>query len=231
MKNFNCLLLLSIFSSVNVFGASHLSELYRIADVQLSERPVAMVPDIQNINGPHVYQNCFVFSAQDQKGEGFNLHCRCMSVDEYMQETDIKEYAGEVVATGCVRAVISRTPCYEKGLILDCAKERDDSGLSRHCDMYLLVREGNKLKTMSFAEQANAAKLFSCPVIESLYFGRDSESNLVAKVWLFRTDDYHEGRPRRWSIVEAKVDLNSFTNISEHVMYSYEDFIPQGLSM
>ena len=231
MRNLNCSFLLSIVLPINVFGAFHLSELYRIADVQLSERPVAMVPDIQNINGPHVYQNCFVFSAQDPKRGRFNLHCRYMSVDEYMRKTDIKEYAGEVVATGCVRAAISRTPCYEKGLILDCAKERDDSGLSRHCDMYLLGREGNKLKTMSFAEQANAAKLFSYHVIESLYLGRDSESNLVAKVWLFRTDDDHKGRPRRWSIVEAKVDLNSFTNISEHVMWSYEDNIPQGLSM
>lgn len=213
-------------------GVSRPLELPRIVDLQLPERPMAIVPDVRDINGPCVFQHCFVFSAQDQKNGRFNLHYKHMPVeDAYKHKNSIADYAGDIVVTGCVRAAITQTPCYRKGLILDCATEMDPCGLSSHCHMFLLEREVNLFRALSFAELSRSKGLFPYVVEESVYRWMDSEFNCVSKVWLLRKELNGVARPPKWTIVEAKIDMNSFSNVAERVVRSYEDYSSPGLSL
>ena len=231
VPRFICALMI-VWMACALQGVSRPLELLHVVDLQLPERPMGIVPDVRGINGPCVYQHCFVFSAQDQKNGRFNLHYKYMTVeDAYKRKNSIEDYAGDIVVTGCVRAVITQTPCYQKGLILDCATEMDPCGLSSHCDMYLLEREVNSLGTLPFAERSLCKGLFTYVVEESVYRGMDSESNCVSKVWLLRKELNGDARPPKWSIVEAVIDMNSFSNVSERVVTSYEDYSSPGLSL
>ncbi len=149
----------------------------------------------------------------------------------FRRHTDITDYAEDVVVTGCVKAVISKSPCYRDGLILDCAREQTEEGQYCHCDMYLLKQDGAKMKPSQFVKKANDAGMFPFKVEESMFCSRDAGTNCLAKVWVFAKETQGNSAPPVWSIVEATVDLNSFSNHSERVLMSYEGREPRGLSM
>ena len=89
----------------------------------------------------------------------------------------------------------------------------------------------NSLGTLPFAERSLCKGLFTYVVEESVYRGMDSESNCVSKAWLLRKELNGDARPPKWSIVEAVIDMNSFSNVSERVVTSYEDYSSPGLSL
>ena len=206
------------------------SEIMHIADLRFPQNPVSVIPVVEKDASNGVWREAFVFSAQNSIDGKFDLHCKYMTVEEvFRRHTDLKDYAGSVVVTGCVRAVISQTPCYLKGLILNCAREQDEDGQYRHCDMYLLKREGRIIKSLSFADEANRVRVFPFVIEESLFQHREANSKSLANVWVFKKES--NGSIPKWSIIEAKIDLNSFSNLAERVLMSYESHEPRGLSM
>ena len=205
-------------------------EVLHMVDLHFPDNLVSYVPDVKTGAPGGVWSAAFVFSAQNTRDGKFDLHCKYMTAEDISSHhLHIEECFGEPVVTGCVRAVISQTPCYSAGFILDCAKERTNDGQYSHCDMYLLRRDGKKIKPLSFAKQANSAGIFPGHVEESLFCSR--ESNSLAKVLVFRRDVKSNGESPVWSIVEVKMDLNSFSNTAERVLMSYESDDPRGLSM
>lgn len=215
---------------MNVNGAVMPLEILHIADLHLPSNPVSVVPDIKKEAHGGAWSEAFVFSAQNPRDGKFDLHCKYMTAENiFRRHSDILDYAGYVVVTGCVRAVVSMTPCYLNGFILNCAREQTEEGLYCHCDMYLLKREGITIKPLPFSKQANNARMFPFVVEESLFYSRVSNSNCLAEVWLFKKES--NGSIPKWSIIEAKIDLNSFSNLAERVLMSYESHEPRGLSM
>ena len=216
---------------MNLDAAKRDFEILHMVDLHLPDSLVSYVPDVSDGAPGGAWSAAFVFSAQKITDGKFDLHCRYMTAEDISgPHPNIGDYAGDVVVTGCVRAVISRTSCYSRGFILDCAKETEDGQYS-HCDMYLLKREGKRVKPQSFAKQANNADVFPLVVEESLFCSRDSNSNLLAKVLIFGKDCKSNVESPVWSIFEAKMDLNSFSNTASRVLMSYESKNPQGLSM
>ena len=211
-------------------GETMPSQILDIADLHLPEKPVSVVPDFKNGTPLGVWSEAFVFSAKYNRDGKFDLHCKYMTAENvFRRHADITDYSGYVVVTGCVRATVSVTPCYLNGFVLNCAKEQTEEGQYCHCDMYLLRREGNKIKSLPFSEQAKKAKMFPYMVEESLFRSGCSNSNCLASVFVFKKE--REGAIPKWSIIETKVDLNSFSNLSERVLMSYESHEPRGLSM
>ena len=217
------------FMNLNAEGRDF--EVLHMVDLHLPDNLVSYVPDVKDDAPCGAWNAAFVFSAQNITDGKFDLHCRYMTAEDISSpHLHIGDYVGDVVVTGCVRAVVSRTPCYSPGFILDCAKEKDDGQYS-HCDMYLLKRDGKRVKPQSFVKQANSGGVFPFAVEEALFCSRDSKSNFWAKVLIFGKDCKSNGEPPVWSIFEAKMDLNSFSNTARRVLMSYESNDPRGLSM
>lgn len=219
---------------MHAYGSMMPQEIFHMCDLRLPVNPVSLVPDIEDGEPSGAWRKAFVFSAQNQKDGKFDLHCKYMAAkDFFSRHRDMTDYAGYVVVTGCTRAVISQTPCYLEGLILNCARNQEESGQYCHCDMYLLKREGEKFKPLLFSELARSTAMFPFPVEESLFSTREktSKSKCVSRVLLLRKDDKGGGLLPVWSILEAQVDLNSFSNVSQRVLMSYERRDSYGLSM
>ena len=216
---------------MNLNAAGRAFEILHMVDLYLPYNLVSYIPDIKDDAPGGVWSAAFVFSAQKITDGKFDLHCKYMTAEDISnQHLRIGDYAGDVVVTGCVRAVISMSPCYSSGFILDCAKEKE-YGQYRHCDMYLLKRDGKRVNPLSFAKQANSAGVFPFAVEESLFRSRDSNSNLLAKVWVLGKVCKSNGESPVWSIFDAKMDLNSFSNTAWRVLMSYKGNDPRGLSM
>ena len=114
VPRFICALMI-VWMACALQGVSRPLELLHVVDLQLPERPMGIVPDVRGINGPCVYQHCFVFSAQDQKNGRFNLHYKYMTVeDAYKRKNSIEDYAGDIVVTGCVGGDNSDTVLSER---------------------------------------------------------------------------------------------------------------------
>lgn len=232
----NCCGMLGVIAlMLNAYGASTRLELFRVVDLQLPERLKGVMPDFKEEMGPGVWEEGFLFSAHPAKNGLFDLYYQRVKADVMLDDSlSCAESVCDLVVTGCVRATISQSARYSRGWILDCAKNAkkiDESWQFSHCSMYLLKRERSGLKVVSFADEASRVGMFSYAIYESLYRGIDLKSNELSTVWILRRDDTKEDAPPKWSIIEAKINLNTFSNISERVLISYESYDPPGLSM
>jgi len=176
-------------------------------------------------------EKAFVFTAQNPNDGKFDVHFKYMEEDFKARPRNMDDYVGDVVATGCVRAVIFENTCYQDGFILNTAREITEDGRYCHCSMYLLKREGKSIKSLPFAELANIAGIFPFAVEESLFRARAFNSHNLANVWMYVEDRQGKDGTRLWQTVVTKIDLASLTNHVERIVRTSESKEPQGLSL
>lgn len=226
-NNFYKLLAILSLSATNLFAESPfpvrktIPEVFGIARIKVNN-PVSVVPDFATEDKVG-WRQAYVFSAQNIVGKKFDLHCCKVDAENLLPMNGLapEKFVGECLVTGVTSVVISQTPLFDKGFILDCATESDEYARCFNCKMHLFHVNGEKFKIDSFADRANQEKLMADEIVESLFNFHATGNDVVASVLVYaREKSAGHGAPR-WSIVELHVDLNKFHKVSERVARTF----------
>ena len=211
---------------MSLFAASpssgrRMPEMFGIARIKVNN-PISVVPDCLTMDKVG-WSQAYVFSAQNIDGKRFNLHCQKVNAKELLPLDGLtaEKFVGECLVTGVTSVVISRTPLFDEGLILDCATKIDEYDRCFNCKMHLLHVDGGECKIESFADRANQEKLMSDEIVEALFSFHATGSDGVATVLVYARGMSAGHDAPRWSMAKLHVDLNKFQKVSERVVRTF----------